>query len=767
MRPKHRSKDRLAAILTTVFLGYAITAPASALGTRAPRPLAQNAAGQELPPGLNQAFTLAAGGDLAGAIAIVEALCAEDGAPEAAFGVLGGLHVEAGNPERALEVLAPLADREPGDPAVLYNAGRAAEGLGRFPEADAYYRRSLAIQPRSPALRSLGMMIGRFGRPDVAYEFLGPWIEANPADHEARIAAAVGAIALERAPEAEALLQGLPGNDPGVKLLRAQVLLQRSDPWGAINELGSLETAPPPALDGAIRRTLARAYLVVGEAEGALEQMEPLQGGGSEDAIILAGAYFQAGQLDEAITTLAPHAEPMADASSSDELPPAAGHLALEYGRYLHSAGQAVRAVPFLRLATDLNPDTPAAFQALGQALAAAGEREQARQALERFQELSEQTVNELVALDLQQRDVDDPTGREVRKALELSATGDVDGALALLRNEAGLAPSDPRPAYAASSVLLHAGRPEEALAVADEALAISPGGADGLYQRGAVLMSLQRMDEAEDMFRQVLAAYPEHTATLSDYAVLLMSEGRNDDAARHLESVLELRPGDALAHQHLERLRGTVQPAENTPENWAKIGRDLVGDQDYKAAEEPLRRAVALDPENVGLRIELALALWENNLPSEAEQHAREAIAMAPSSGGTHRILGALLLWRGDYLEAAMSLDRAAALAEPGVALLLDLGRAWDGAARDAAGSPEEEMLLRRAEAAYRQATTLAPEHVEAVYGLAQVLPRLGNEEEASAQMARYLELYRSQQAERRERSIDALRPEQRSPIQ
>ena len=113
------------------------------------------------------------------------------------------------------------------------------------------------------------------------------------------------------------------------------------------------------------------------------------------------------------------------------------------------------------------------------------------------------------------------------------------------------------------------------------------------------------------------------------------------------------------------------------------------------------------------------------------------------------------------------MSLDRAAALAEPGVALLLDLGRAWDGAARDAAGSPEEETLLRRAEAAYRQATTLAPEHVEAVYGLAQVLPRLGNEEEASAQMARYLELYRSQQAERRERSIDALQPEQRSPIQ
>ncbi|MCY3970314.1 MAG: tetratricopeptide repeat protein, partial [Acidobacteria bacterium] len=180
-----------------------------------------------------------------------------------------------------------------------------------------------------------------------------------------------------------------------------------------------------------------------------------------------------------------------------------------------------------------------------------------------------------------------------------------------------------------------------------------------------------------------------------------------------------------------------------------------------------PLRRAVEVDPKNVGLRIELALALWENSLPSEAEQHAREAVAMAPSSGAPHRILGALLLWRGDYLEAAMSLDRAASLSEPGVALLLDLGRAWEGAARDAAGSSEEEAQLRRAEAAYREAVTQAPEHVEAVYGLAQVLRRLGREEEASAQMARYMELYRSQQTERREQSIEALRLGQRPPIQ
>ncbi len=760
MSPKHCAPGRSAALVTAVLAGCALTAPHSALGTAASPAQQETTAAQELPPALSQAFTLAAAGDLAGAIGVAEALCAEDDPPEAAFGVLGGLHVEAGNFERAMEALAPLAAPGPADPAVLYNAGRAAEGLGQFQDADAYYRRSLAIQPRSPALRSLGMMIGRFGRPEVAYEFLGPWIAANPGDHEARIAAAAGAIALERVPEAEALLEGLPADEnPGVNLLRAQVFLQRSDPWGAINELRALEAEPPAALDGAIRRTLARAYLLVGEAEGALAQMEPPKGGGPEDAVILAAAYFQAGRLKEAIESLAPHAEPLSGRSPS-ELPPLAGHVALEYGRYLHSAGEAPRAVPFLRLATELGPETPAAFQALGQALAAAGERDQAKEALERFQALSKQSANELVARDRQQRDSDDPTGREVREALELAASGNVEGALEQLQGEARLAPNDPRPAYAASSVLLHAGRPEEALAVADEALTIAPAGVDGLYQRGTVLMSLQRLDEAEDMFRQALAASPEHTATLSDYAVLLMSEGRNDEAARHLESVLELRPGDTLARQHLERLRGTDQPETDAPEDWAQIGRDLVRNQDFEAAEEPLRRAVELDPENAGLRIELALALWENNRPVEAEQHARQATDLQPSAAPAHRILGALLLWRGDHVEAATSLEQAAALAEPPLSLLVDLARAWDGAARDAAGSPEEQTRLRRAEAAYRQAIAVAPEHFEAMYGLAQVLQRLGREDEASTHMDRYLEVYNTQQRETRERGREALRP-------
>ena len=745
-------------IATAILIAALLTAPHDAAATPAPGQQ-QDVVPADATTGIAEALALVNEGDLAGAITAAEALCDNAGERVAACALLGSLHVEAGAFDRAMEILAPLTERETPDAGVLYNAGRASEGAGRIEDAVDYYGRSLGIQPHSPALRALGMMLGRHGQPAEAYLFLQRWTASNPGDLEARVAAAAGAIALERAPEAEALLEGLPADEPGVKMLRAQVLLQQADPWGAINELRDLAAEPPPDIGGGIRRTLARAYLIVGEAEGALEQMKSLEAAGPEDAVLLASAWFQAGRLDEAIATLAPYAEPLPGSPRPENPPPVARDIVLEYGRYLHSAGEAARAVPFLRLATELDAGMPDAYQALGQALAASGEREEAREILDRFQVLSRDASDEVASVNERRQDIADPTGREVRGALELAADGEIDEALTVLAREARLASTDPRPAYAASSILLDAGRHEEALAAADRALAAAPGRADGLYQRGAVLMSLERLAESEEMFRQALQAQPTHTATLSDYAVLLMSGARNGEAAGLLRRLLELRPGDPVARGHLDRLRATGAAGADRTEELppAALGRQLLRNRDFRAAEAPLDRAVLLDPDNASLRIDLASALWENNKPAEAELHAREAVALESSSAAAHRLLGGLLLWRGEHLEAAESLERAAALAQPDAALLVDIARAWDGAAGDEPGTADGPTRLATAEDAYRRAVAAAPDHKEAIYGLARVLQRLGRNDEAEAQMERYMELYGEDQRATEEQGLTA----------
>lgn len=725
---------------------------------------------QEIPPALGEAMALVEQGDTAGAIAALDELVEQPGAPGIAFAALGALLLETGNAERALAVLTPLADGDPPDPAALFNAGRAAEALGRLQNAASYYQRSIEVEPLSPALRALGMMIGRLGRAGDAYEYLRSWAEANPNDQDARLAAASGAVELQRPAEAEELLEGLDPTDPRSRLLRGRILLLRDDPWGALAELRPLAEEPPPVLEPSIRSTLAEAYLLVGEAEGAIEQLERLAPEDPELVGWLARAYYQAGRTGEAIAALGPFVEPLVTAPPPGDAPTAlARELTYDYGRFLHAAGEPDRALPFLRLAADLDPNLAETFQMLGQALSALGRTEEAETAIRRYQDLAAGSTILTAPGDADQRNLDDPTGHAVRLALQRAGSGDADGALEDLAREGRLAPDDPRPAIAASSVLLHAGRREEALAAVERALDMAPANADGLYQRGAVLMATQEPDEAEEMFRQALAVSPRHIAALSDFAVLLMSQGRNDEAARHLRRVLELRPDDPLAQRHLDqlqaeppateggggseidRLRSAAEIDPQDPDAWARLGDALLLERSFRAAEEPFRRAVELDPTNAATRIALASALWEDNRPDEALLHAQEATALRPADPAPHRLLGGILLWRGEYMGAAESLERSMSLTEPDAEQLLELARAWEGAAGAEPGRAGE--LLQRAEAAYRRATALAPEHSEAVYGLAQVLRQLGRAEEAGAEMERYQALYDRDQRDARER--------------
>ncbi|MXX75742.1 MAG: tetratricopeptide repeat protein [Holophagales bacterium] len=736
----------------------ALLATFALLAAAAPTPA------QEPPPALREAIALVEQGDAAGAIALLEEQAARGALPDIASAALGALHLEAGNAERALNVLAPLAERDPPDPAALFNAGRAAEALGRFQDAASLYQRSIQLEPRSPALRALGMMIGRLGSAGDAYEYLRQWTATNPNDQDARLAAAWGAVALGRPPDAETLIEGLDPQEPQVQLLRGRILLLRDDPWGALAELQPLAEEPPAPLERGIRSALATAYLLVGEADGAIQQLESLSPEDPELAGRLARAYYQAGRTRDAIATLAPFVEPLTTveppADASTDL---ARELAYDYGRFLHAIEETERALPFLRLAADLDPDLAETFRALGQVLSALGRRDEAREAVQRYQELAAAAD----PLDMPQGDLEDPTGREVRTALERAGSGDADGALEALSREQRRAPTDPRPAIAASSVLLHAGRNEEALAAVEQGLVTSPGNPDGLYQRGAVLMAMRQLDEAESMFRRALAAAPGHIAALNDYAVLLMSQGREAEAAQHLRRVLQLRPDDPLARRHLDQIQGSSATDENPasdvealrhatevdPDNaaaWVRLGNALLLERSFRAAEDPLRRAVDLEPSNAEARFALASALWENNRPDEAELHAREASTLLPASPATHRLLGGILLWRGEYLKAAGSLERSVSLSEPDAEQLLELARAWEGAAGAEPGQSEE--LLTRAESAYRRATAMAPEHSEAVYGLAQVLRRLGRPEEAAEQMAEYQALYERDQEDARD---------------
>lgn len=504
------------------------------------------------PPGLDQAIEQLAAGNVADALARLEELRAT-GDPRV-LAALGAIYVEQGRGAEALQVLEPMIEAGQVDPAVLYNAGRAAIQIQDAQRSVGYLRQAAVLAPQSPARRELGLLLGRLGAYARAYPHLRAWATANPDDEETRLAAAVAAVQLERAPEAEAFLAELPQDDPGVQLLWAQTLIQRGDPYGALGYLRPLLESAPPAMDADVRRVAARAFLMVGESQEAIDILEGRVGDDVRLALQLAQAFYQNGNLDAAISSIQRYAVALKDTEDPSRTGEVGANMALEYGRLLTTAGRAEEALPYLRLATDLRPDEKQGWQLLGQALAATGDDAAAQAAIGRFQELlaaeAPDDVNQA------ERDTADPTGRKLREALALAGRGETDRAVALLMEEANIAPEDPRPPLLISRIVLLDGRPEQALQAADRALRVAPDDPNALYQRGVTLMALQRLEEAERHLRRSLELNPDFVAALNDLAVLLMDAERYAEARPLLERALALNPEDAGAQQNLARLR-------------------------------------------------------------------------------------------------------------------------------------------------------------------------------------------------------------------
>ncbi|HVS03815.1 MAG TPA: tetratricopeptide repeat protein [Thermoanaerobaculia bacterium] len=535
------------ALLCALALFALATAEASAQAATDPAPPAASAT--QLSAAGERAMALLDSGDRQGAIAALEAVDFA-GLTPVERGLLGALYVEADRAADAWRVLGPMAAEPGANAAVLYNAGRAALGTGETQRAAELLQRSVALMPVSPAARELGLLLGASGRRVAAYAVLRPWAEAHPEDTEARTAAAALALQLSRPAEAARLLEALPEGDPRVTLLRGQLKMQQGDPHNGLTILEALYADHPPEMDADVRRLLADAYVQVGRSADAIPLLEG-RADRPAQALLLAEARYRTGDLAGALATLQPLAQPVLGEAEPGEH---SFRLALDYGRMLVASGRHAEALPYLQLAVALDDSEQLAWKTLGDAYAATGERDKAKEALERFRSLVVSQTERRAQAETAAADAGAGTLLEAMKFLE---AGKPERALPLVRREIALSPHDLRPRLMEVRLLIALERREEAAAAADRTLAQFAGSPDALYQRGLTRMLLKQPGPAEEDFRQVLAMAPDHVATMNDLAVLLMLQGKRDEALRLVRRVLELRPEDPLATQNLRRMEG------------------------------------------------------------------------------------------------------------------------------------------------------------------------------------------------------------------
>lgn len=513
-------------------------------------------------------------GDTAGAIRELEGQRTAKTASPQGLALLGTLYLQQGKSQEALAVLKPLADAQRADPAVLYNAARAALSLKQTDVAVGYLQRGAQAAPDSPAARDLGLLVMRQGRLVEAYSLLFPWAAAHPTDAEARLAAASLAVQLERAKEAEDFLSspGLSKDDPAVKLLRGRVLTQKGEGAAAVALLEPLGKTLPAGMDMEIRRALAEAYLVADRPADAVKQLEGRAGQHPGLALLLGRAQRKAGNKAAALATLKPFADNLpTDVTKVGDPRPVLG-IALEAGTLLTETGKAAEAVTILEKATKLYPQSPVAWEALAKALEAAGRKDDATKARARVGEVFNAAAGQGAGANTGTTTGTAPAGPELspnmREAMTALAAGQTEKALIAVRRELVATPGNLPARALEMRLLLTLNRKEEALQVIQAASSQSPDNPELLYLRGAVQMAFFNWEAAEKDLRRTLQLAPQHTAAMNELAVVLMTRNERDEAKALLEKVLQINPQDQVARASLETLKGggAAPPPQQQP---------------------------------------------------------------------------------------------------------------------------------------------------------------------------------------------------------
>ena len=292
-------------------------------------------------------------------------------------------------------------------------------------------------------------------------------------------------------------------------------------------------------------------------------------------------------------------------------------------------------------------------------------------------------------------------TASPAERAYQALRARDYDAAIALFREAIEAAPANPVLRQDLGYAYLKAGENESARDQFAEAIRLDPaserigleygflcyetrkpaearrtfdrirnsGSPAGRAAAEAAFQNIDRpLKEGIARWSAVVAQSPQDFSAHLELARLAEARDDLDLAAQHYMAAWELRPGERQLLLDLARVwkqagradesRAALVAASRGSRPWvAEQARELLPQRCPYANE--FRRALEMDPANIGMRRELAYLLIEVKQTDEAERELRILADMAPTDMTVAAQLGFLLLARGDRIGAMVYLDR------------------------------------------------------------------------------------------------------------
>lgn len=257
--------------------------------------------------------------------------------------------------------------------------------------------------------------------------------------------------------------------------------------------------------------------------------------------------------------------------------------------------------------------------------------------------------------------------------ARRLAEQGDVDAALARFEKAAAVCPGRLDWLVEYGRVALRNQRWALANSAFDRVIAQRPGVASWYLSRARALVALGRHEDAIADFRRAVDVDPNHGSWFLALGRALASTGALADGIAALERAVELdasKPERWVALALLQRQAGATEDAveafgralalRTEPKWYALRARGLMELGRDQEAIGDLRRAVGLDPKQIGWWLKLAHLLASSGQNGEAVEAYRAALTLDDRQARVHASLARLMAGGGDIDAAIEHLARA-----------------------------------------------------------------------------------------------------------
>jgi tetratricopeptide (TPR) repeat protein len=229
---------------------------------------------------------------------------------------------------------------------------------------------------------------------------------------------------------------------------------------------------------------------------------------------------------------------------------------------------------------------------------------------------------------------------------------------------------------YALGAALRARGDLDRAIAHLRESVRREPVFTAARYELGLALLDRGETAEALQHFEAAVRLDPGHVRAHRGAAEALMRLREPAPAADHLSEVLRLEPANALIHH--------------------KLGLVLVALGRMGEAQRRLTEAVRLDPASAEARVDLGSALAQLGRDADAMAQYVEARRLKPDLADVHHGIGSLLARQGRLAEAATAFAEAVRMRPSFELARLNLGLALAATGRRAEAIRELNEVLR-----------------------------------------------------------------------